>query len=71
MAKESKSLSFKNATIDVEKDLITEIPKKDVVYFYKLSDILKQWDKIEGISIKFDKDDEIASTDEVQDEGNE
>lgn len=64
MAKQSMSLSFKNATIDVENDLITEIPKKDTTYFYKLSDIIKQWDKIEGISIKFDKDDEVTSTEE-------
>ena len=65
------SLSFKNATINIEEDLITEIPKKDVIYFHKLSDILKQWDKVEGISIKFDKDDEIVSNDEVENEGNE
>ena len=64
MAKQSMSLSFKNATIDIEKDLITELPAKDVVNFYKLSDILKQWDKIEGISISFKKDDDVKSTED-------
>lgn len=68
MAKQSMSLSFKNASIDYEKDLITENPSKDVINFYKLSDILKQWDKIDGINIAFKKDDEITSTDEVSGE---
>ena len=68
MAKKSMSISFKNATIDYNKDLITELPNKDVVNFYKLPDILKQWDNIEGVNISFKKDDEIASN---EDEGNE
>ena len=62
------SISFKNATIDYNKDLITELPNKDVVNFYKLSDILKQWDNIEGVNISFKKDDEIASTDDTDGE---
>lgn len=62
------SISFKNATIDYNKDLITELPSKDVVNFYKLSDILKQWDNIEGVNISFKKDDEIASTEDTDGE---
>lgn len=68
MAKKSMSISFKNATIDYNKDLITELPSKDVVNFYKLSDILKQWDNIEGVNISFKKDDEIASTEDTDGE---
>ena len=68
MAKQSMALSFKNATIDYNKDLITELPSKDVVNFYKLSDIIKQWDNIEGVNISFKKDDEIASTDDTDGE---
>ena len=68
MAKQSMALSFKNATIDYNKDLITELPSKDVVNFYKLSDILKQWDNIEGVNISFKKDDEIASTEDTDGE---
>ena len=67
MAKQSMALSFKNATIDYSKDLITEKPSKDVINFYKLSDILKQWDNIEGNNIAFKKDDEIASNDDTDD----
>lgn len=61
LAKQSMSLSFTNATIDVEKDLITENPKKDVINFYKLSDILTKWNGVEGINISFKKDDDIKS----------
>ena len=68
MAKQSMALSFKNATIDYNKDLITELPSKDVVNFYKLSDIIKQWDNIEGVNISFKKDDEIASTEDTDGE---
>jgi len=63
MAKQSMTTTFTKATIDVENDTIIENPKKDEVNFYKLSDFLKKWDKVEGINITFKKDEEIKSED--------
>ena len=62
MAKASKSISFKNATINKEKDLITEIGK-DFTNFYTLSKVIADWDGIDGINITFKKDDELESED--------
>ena len=61
MAKFSKSITYKNAVIDLEKDLITETPAKDVINFYKLSKVFEDWDGIEGITITIKKDDDIKS----------
>ena len=61
MAKFSKSITYKNATINVANDLITEIPSKDVTNFYKLSKVFEDWDGIEGITITIKKDDDIKS----------
>lgn len=40
MAKKNYSLSFRNAHIDVDNDIITEVTKDNALE-YKLSDILK------------------------------
>ena len=61
MAKFSKSITYKNAVIDLEKDLITENPSKDVINFYKLSKVFEDWNGIEGITITIKKDDDIKS----------
>jgi hypothetical protein len=57
MAKSSRSISFKNAEIDTEADTITETTKDDMKVF-SLSNLLKSWNKIDGlsISIRLDED---------------
>ena len=60
MAKASKSINFKNAQIDKEKNLITEVCK-DETKFYSLSKLIDEWNKIDGISITIKKDDELES----------
>lgn len=63
MAKESKNLSFSKATITFEEDgriLITEY-LKDQTNVYNLVERLKEYDKVEGISLKLSKDLEIPS----------
>ncbi len=60
MAKVSKSMSFKNAVIDLENNTITEFTKDDTK-IYGLRDILETWDGIEGISIAIKQEDEMPS----------
>ena len=60
MAKFSKSISFKNACIDYEGDMIVET-LKDETKTYKLSKILQEWNGVDGINITFKKDDELDS----------
>lgn len=57
MAKSSKSILYKNAEIDMESDSISEVTK-DETRVYSLSNLLKSWNKIPGISltIKLDED---------------
>ena len=62
LAKLQKKISFKNALIDSENDVIYEIGK-DNTKSYKLSTILKEWSGIDGLSVSFSKDDELASED--------
>lgn len=62
MAKIQRKISFKNAQIDYENDIILEI-SKDTSNSYKLSTILKEWSGIDGLAISFSKDDELASED--------
>ena len=58
MAKYSKSISFKNAVIDMSTRTITEEMKDDVRTF-SLDKLLRDWDGIEGISILIKKDEEV------------
>lgn len=60
MAKVSKSMSFKNAVIDLENNTITEFTKDDTKV-YGLRDVLKTWDGIEGISVSIKQEDEMPS----------
>ena len=62
MAKFSKSISFKNATVNKEKDLITEV-FKDETKFYSISKLIADWDGVDGISVTIKKDDELESED--------
>ena len=67
MAKFSKSISFKNCSIDAEKGLIIEV-LKDETKFYKLATVIKDWSGIEGLNISFKKDDELESEEDTNGE---
>ncbi len=54
MAKQVESVSFSNAQIDIAADEIAEM-KKDEIVVSSLSEVLKQWDGIEGVSITIKK----------------
>ena len=61
MAKQSRSLVFRNATIDFVDKTITEY-HKDATYVYSLEKILREWSNIDGLSIslKYDEDAEVG-----------
>ena len=63
MAKESKTLSFSKSmiTIDDNGDFIVEETTKDSINVYNLSNKLKEYCGIEGLSIRISKDAELAS----------
>lgn len=63
MAKISKSVSFKNAVINVDEDTIIELTKDDEK-IYRLSDILRSWDGVENISFSIKQDNEMPTLDE-------
>ena len=52
-----KSVSFRNAVVDVENMKITEYTKDDQ-YEFNLLDVLKDWDQVEGISLTIRKENE-------------
>lgn len=56
----SKSIRLKNAMIDLEHGTVTETSKDDIKV-YTLQKILKEWDKIDGVSITISKDDDVPS----------
>ena len=60
MAKISKSISLKNATITLGDMSITEVTK-DNTRVYDLEKLLKEWDGIEGVSLTIKQDDEIPA----------
>lgn len=60
MAKASKSIAFKNATIDKTEGTITEFTKDDTKV-YSLEKLIEDWDGIEGISIVMKKDDDVPA----------
>lgn len=60
MAKISKSISLKNATITLGDMSITEVTK-DNTRVYDLEKLLKEWDGIEGASLTIKQDDEIPA----------
>lgn len=56
MAKQNSTLSFKDAYIDVENDIITEVSKDDT-FTHKLSDVLSSLEgKCLNISFKENQD---------------
>ena len=60
MAKASKSIAFKNATIDKSEMTITEITKDDTKV-YSLDKLIEDWDGIDGISIVMKKDADVPA----------
>ena len=60
MAKASKSIAFKNATISKEDMTIIEYTKDDT-NVYSIENLLSDWDGVEGISLTIRKDDDVPS----------
>jgi len=65
MAKLTSSESFKNATIDTNDGTITEYLKDDT-RVYKLTDILSQWNLIDGLSITIKQDKDIPASEDSE-----
>ena len=65
--KESMSVTIKNATLNVEDDLIIEERKEEIIES-SLSKLLKAWDGISGISITIKKDsDDVSNNNQTVD----
>ena len=65
--KESMSVTIKNATLNVEDDLIIEERKEEIIES-SLSKLLKAWDGISGISITIKKDsDDVSNNNQMVD----
>lgn len=60
MAKLSKSISLKNAEINVDDMTITEVTKDDEKT-YSLKKILHDWNGISGISLTIKQDNDIPA----------
>lgn len=60
MTKASKSIAFKNATIDKAEGTITEFTKDDEKT-YSIEKLLAEWDGIEGISLTIKQDDDVPA----------
>lgn len=56
----SKSVRLKNATINLDNGTVTEVSKDDVKV-YRLENILKEWNNVDGVSITITKDDDVPS----------
>lgn len=61
MAKKSKSISFSNATIDLEMRTIEEL-KKDSVVVTSLDEVLNEWNGLPGLSIMIKQDVQCGSS---------
>ena len=60
MAKASKSIAFKNATISKEDMTITEYTKDDSKT-YSLEKVIADWDGIDRISLTIKQDDDVPA----------
>lgn len=58
MAKEIRSVTFRNAVIDMASRTITEY-EKDYTLIYKLDDVLGEWNGIGGISFSIKMQDDV------------
>lgn len=60
MAKKTKSITFKSATIDKEQGTITEF-LKDEAKTYSIEKLLEEWNGIDGVSITIKQDDDVPA----------
>lgn len=60
MAKKTKSIAFKNATINIDDMTITEFTKEDTKV-YDLKKVLQDWDNIDGISLTIKQDNDVPA----------
>ena len=60
MAKKTKSIAFKNATINIDDMTITEFTKDDTKV-YDLKKVLQDWDNIDGISLTIKQDNHVPA----------
>lgn len=58
--KRTKSISLKNATINLEDETVTEYTK-DETKTYNIRKILEDWDHVDGVSITIKQDDEVPA----------
>lgn len=58
--KRTKSISLKNATINLGDETVTEYTK-DETRTYNIRKILKDWDQVDGVSITIKQDDEVPA----------
>ena len=66
MAKISKSMGFQKAQINLEDMTLTEY-LKDETNTYSIMDILREWDKVDGISWNIKLDNNVS---EINSESN-
>ena len=59
MAKRTKSISYKGATLSLKDRTITEFTK-DETRVYSLDKLLSDWDEVEGISLSIRLDEDAA-----------
>ena len=60
MAKKTKSIAFKNATINIDDMTITEFTKDDTKV-YDLKKVLQDWDNIDCISLTIKQDNDVPA----------
>ena len=57
MAKKNISVSFRNATINLENMVLDEFDSKNESFeSYSIYNILREWDQVDGVSITIKKD---------------
>lgn len=58
--KRTKSISLKNATINLEDETVTEYTK-DETKAYNIRKILEDWNHVDGVSITIKQDNEVPA----------
>jgi len=58
--KRTKSISLKNATINLEDETVTEYTK-DETKTYNIRKILEDWNHVDGVSITIKQDNEVPA----------
>jgi hypothetical protein len=68
MAQDSRTLTFKNATINTHDWTITEFSKEETKT-YDLKEILNNWSDIDGLNFSLKQVDELPTIDETAQNG--